>query len=152
ATVAPGSPISPVFGIHHQWFSFGIRDRIARDAGDANSQAMWRFARGGMIPNASLANEGISVMDQWLTALVADSGSRTLAQKVRAARPAGAADFCLLSNDTAQATRVTDQATCDADPFLKPAASPRQVAGGPRTEDVLKCQLKPLAQSDYPVG
>ncbi|MEJ8839735.1 DUF6351 family protein [Ramlibacter sp. AN1133] len=152
ATVAPGSPISPVFGIHHQWFSFGIRDRIARDAGDANSQAMWRFARGGMIPNAALANEGISVMDQWLTTLVADASSRTLAQKVRAARPAGAADFCLLSNDTAQATRVTDPATCDADPFLKPAASPRQVAGGPRTEDVLKCQLKPLAQSDYPAG
>ena len=29
-------------------------------------------------------------------------------------------------------------------------ASPRQVAGGPRSEDVLKCQLKPLNVADYP--
>jgi hypothetical protein len=44
---------------------------------------------------------------------------------------------------------VFDQAACDADPYLKPAASPRQVAGGPRAEDILKCQLKLLNQADY---
>jgi len=71
---------------------------------------------------------------------------------VRAARPASSTDFCYLTSDTSQTTKVFDQATCDADPFLKPAASPRQVAGGPRSEDILKCQLKPLAQSDYPPG
>jgi hypothetical protein len=27
--------------------------------------------------------------------------------------------------------------------------SPHQVAGGPLTENILKCQLKPLAASDY---
>jgi hypothetical protein len=88
-------------------------------------------------------------MDTWLTTLVTDMSTRSLEQKVRAARPASTADFCILTSDTAQTTRVTDMAQCDADPFLKPAASPRQVAGGPRAEDILKCQLKPLNQADY---
>ena len=48
--------------------------------------------------------------------------------------------------------RVTNAAVCDADPFLKPSLSPRQVAGGPRAEDVLKCQLKPLLRADYAAG
>jgi hypothetical protein len=30
-----------------------------------------------------------------------------------------------------------------------PKASPRQVAGGPLAENILKCQLKPLVQGDY---
>jgi len=28
--------------IHHPWFSFGLRDRIVAEAGNANNQAMWR--------------------------------------------------------------------------------------------------------------
>ncbi len=71
---------------------------------------------------------------------------------MRAAKPATARDFCLLTSDASQSNKVFDQSACDADPFLKPAASPRQVAGGPRSEDILKCQLKPLAQGDYPAG
>jgi len=147
--VIPGVTL---FGIHHQWFSFGLRDRIVRDAGDAGNQALWRFARGGLGTPASMSTESFTTMDQWLTTLVNDSSGRSLAQKVRAARPASSTDFCYLTSDTSQTTKVFDQATCDADPFLKPAASPRQVAGGPRSEDILKCQLKPLAQSDYPPG
>jgi hypothetical protein len=40
-------------------------------------------------------------------------------------------------------------ARCDADPRLPKHASPRQVAGGPLTENILKCQLKPLDTADY---
>jgi hypothetical protein len=138
--------------IHHQWYSFAIRDRITRDAGDANNQALWRFARTGLAAPGTMGLEGVTQMDQWLTALVTSTSSASLEAKVRATRPAATADFCLLPSDTSQTSKVFDQATCDADPFLKPAASPRQVAGGPRSEDVLKCQLKPLAQADYPGG
>ena len=44
---------------------------------------------------------------------------------------------------------MTDWSKCDADPVLRYFSSPRQVAGGPLAEDVLKCQLKPLQRSDY---
>jgi hypothetical protein len=38
---------------------------------------------------------------------------------------------------------------CNADSRLQTHSSPRQVAGGPLAEDILKCQLKPLSPSDY---
>jgi hypothetical protein len=88
-------------------------------------------------------------MDKWLTALKADTSNKSVAQKVIDSKPATAFDYCLLSTDSAQSTKVTDTAKCDADPYLVRHASPRQVAGGPLAEDVLKCSLKPLDVADY---
>ena len=73
---------------------------------------------------------------------------RTQAQVV-AAKPATAFDLCFLTGDTNFTTPVTDMALCDADPRLQKHASPRQVAGGPLEENILKCQLKPLNPADY---
>lgn len=137
-------------GIHHIWFTWSIRDRIARDAGDAQNQAIWRWANGNFsLPPGTLGLEAFTGMDQWLTTITADGGPRSLEQKVRSARPAATRDFCILSTEANPANRTYDSAVCDADRFLKPSLSPRQVAGGPRTEDVLKCQLKPLDAADY---
>jgi hypothetical protein len=138
-----------LFGIHHQWRSFSIRDRLDRDAGGHGNQVMWRFGRSGFAAPAAMAGEAFVQMDSWLTRLKADTSGGTLQQKVVASKPSGLADFCLLSGDAAQATRVTDPAQCDADKYLVPRSSPRQVAGVPRTEDVLKCQLKPIALAEY---
>jgi hypothetical protein len=149
--VPPGATPGSI-PIHHQWYSWAIRDRITAEAGNANNQALWRFARTGLTPPGTMASDAFLAMDQWLTTLKADASSSTLEAKVRTARPASTADFCLLPTDTTQTVKVTNQATCDADPYLKPSLSPRQVAGGPRREDVLKCQLKPLVRTDYPAG
>ncbi len=142
----PGAPI------HHQWFSFGIRDRITAEAGDANNQAMWRFARTGLTPPGTMALDAFNTMSQWLSALKADGSGDSIETKVRRARPAAAANHCILPTDATQTVKTTDQAVCDADPFLKPSLSPRQVAGGPRAENVLKCQLKAHARTDYAAG
>jgi hypothetical protein len=150
ANTPPGN--FPSTGIHHIWYSFAIRDRITRDAGDASNQALWRFARTNFsIPPGTMALEAFDAMDAWLAALVTDETGRSQEAKVRAARPADTRDFCIPPSDATQTTRIYDMAQCDQDPFLKPSLSPRQVAGGPRTEDVLKCQLKPLNRADYGV-
>ncbi|MDN3922229.1 DUF6351 family protein [Roseateles violae] len=138
-----------LFGIHQQWRSFSIRDRLDRDGGGHGNQAIWRFGRSGFSPSATMATEAFTTMDSWLTALKADSSSASLEQKIRNTRPAAAGDYCLLSSDAAQSTKVTNAASCDADPYLAPRSSPRQVAGGPRSEDILKCQLKPVDANDY---
>jgi len=139
--------------IHHQWYSWAVRDRIVAGGGDANNQALWRFARTGLGAPGTMGTDAFLAMDQWLTTLKADTGTATLEQKVRSARPVSGArdtrDFCLLPEEVAQTTKVFDMVACDANRFLKPSLSPRQVAGGPRAEDVLKCQLKPLVQTDY---
>ncbi|WP_348752919.1 DUF6351 family protein [uncultured Aquincola sp.] len=149
--VPPGITAFPqaLVGIHHQWRSFSIRDRLDKANGNHDNQVIWRFGRSGFTPSTAMATSAFLTMDEWLTKLKADSSSSTIQQKLKAAKPAGASDYCVLSSDAAQATKVTDTAACDADPYLRKAASPRQVAGGPLTEDVLKCQLKPVNVADY---
>lgn len=65
------------------------------------------------------------------------------------AKPPTAFDLCYLTGDTTFSSPVTDMAVCDADPRLARHSSPRQVAGGPLAENILKCQLKPLNAADY---
>ena len=146
-TMAPGTFLT---GIHHVWRSFSIRDRLDRDAGGHENQVLWRFGLNGFaVPPGNMGTEAFLTMDKWLTNLKADTSTAAIEQKVKTSKPAEAFDYCLLSTDPAQSTRVTNQQTCNADPLLNPEASPRQVAGGARTEDVLKCQLKPLDVAEY---
>lgn len=142
----PGARVS---GVHLIWRSFSLRDRLDRDSGGHGNLAMWRFGETGLLTPPQLAAGSFAVMDVWLTALKRDSSDRPLAQKVLTAKPSSAADFCILSSDPGQTTRVTDSTSCDSDRLLKPSSSPRQVAGGPRTEDILKCQLRPLRLAGY---
>ena len=100
----------------------------------------------------TMALDAYTTMNQWLAGLKADNASGTLEAKVRRNRPASSANFCLLPTDATQTVKVTDAALCDADAFLKPSLSPRQVAGGPRAEHILKCQLKTHVRGDYAAG
>jgi len=139
-------------GIHQYWRSYSHRARIDAAAGGHANHVLWRFGPAGMPATAAL--ESFLAMDSWLTALLSSSpkdwtnGVRTQ-QQVAAAKPAAASDLCYLASDLTFSTKVLDPATCDADPVLRPQRSPRRVAGGPLTEDILKCQLKPLAAADY---
>ena len=144
----PGTAQPPGNPIHFVWRSFSIRERLDLEYGDHGNQVIWRFGRGGLVSPA-LAPDAFATMDTWLTTLKADASAATVAQKVRTAKPAAAFDFCLLSTDAAQTTKVTDTAVCDADPFLKASSSPRQAAGGKLSENVLKCDLRAINAVEY---
>ena len=147
--IPPGNTNPSTIPIHYVWRSFSIRERLDREFGDHDNQVMWRFGRFGFVPTPALAADAFLTMDLWLTNLKEDSSGRSIEKKVRHAKPASAFDYCLLSSDVTQLTKVTDPAVCNADPFLKPSSSPRQVAGGSLSENVLKCRLKPLISADY---
>ena len=149
ALIKPPFATAPSFPIHYVWRSYQLRDKLTRDVGDFGNHAMWRTGTSGLIAPVNIQLDAFRTMDLWLTSVKADTGSAPLEQKVRTAKPAAAADFCLLSNDPTQSVKVFDQVRCDADPFNVPHASPRQAAGGARTEDALKCQLKPLSMAEY---
>lgn len=140
-------------GIHYIWRSFSERDRLDQEGGGHGNQVMWRFSTGLTAP-AALTQQSFLTMDTWLSSLVSTTpktfvnAEHTSAQ-VLAAKPATAFDYCYLTIDTQMQTKVTDQATCDADAKLVPHKSPHQVAGGPRAENILKCTLKALSFSDY---
>jgi hypothetical protein len=146
-------------GIHYIWRTFAERARIdAANAGDHGNQVIWRYGT-GLLPStaaqiAAVTLESFLTMDDWLSSLLTSAPKATLNSvrthaQVIAAKPSEAFDLCYLTGDTTFSTPVTDMAVCDADPRLMKHSSPRQVAGGPLTENILKCQLKALNAADY---
>ena len=154
-------------GIHYIWRSFSERARLDADnGGNHGNQVMWRYG-GGLLPAgagiAAVTVKSFLTMDTWLSNLNARAPKETLNSartqaEVIAGKPAAAVDLCFLLADTTFSTPVFDMTVCDADApqtaadglgRLAKRASPRQVAGGPLAENILKCQLKPLSRVDY---
>src|SRR5262249_46027203 len=94
----------------------------------------------------------VTQMDQWLTALLADTSSDPVHDKLLRAKPADLVDACFTNNGTVKISELQvfqGNTTCNQ---LYPShSSPRMVAGESVTNDVLKCQLKPITPSDYAV-
>jgi hypothetical protein len=146
-------------GIHYIWRSFAERARIDADNhGDHGNQVMWRYGT-GLLPATpaqftAVTLRSLLTMDTWLSSLNVSAPKETINSvrtqaEVIFGKPATAVDFCFLTGDVNFTTPVFDQAVCDADPRLPKHASPRQVAGGPLVENILKCRLKPLNPVDY---
>ena len=146
-------------GIHYIWRSFSERARIdAGNHGNHGNQVIWRYGT-GLLPATAVQFGAVTVesfltMDAWLSTLLTSAPKANLnaarsQSEVIAAKPAKAFDLCYLTGDVNFTTKVTDMAVCDADPRLQKHASPRQVAGGAITENILKCQLKPINTADY---
>ena len=146
-------------GIHYIWRSFAERARIeAANHGNHGNQVMWRYGT-GLLPStpeqaAAVTLQSLLTMDMWLSNLLVSAPKPTLnsvrtQRQVIAGKPSTAFDLCYLTGDDTFSNPVTDMALCDADPRLMKHGSPRQVAGGPLSENILKCQLKPLRANDY---
>jgi hypothetical protein len=145
-------------GIHYIWRSFAERARIDAANGNHGNQVMWRYGTGLLPATASqvaaVTLNSFLTMDTWLSNLNVSAPKETLNSartqaEVIQGKPSTAFDLCYLTGDVTFSTPVTDQATCDADPRLARHSSPRQVAGGPLAENILKCQLKPIDPADY---
>ena len=93
----------------------------------------------------------LDTMNQWLDAIVADPAHLS-ADKVVKHKPADAVDTCW----DASGAKIVEPASFDAQNkcnALYPVHSePRLVAGSPLTNDVMKCQLKPVNFADYKVS
>jgi hypothetical protein len=96
------------------------------------------------------ALDALKGMDEWLTAVRADTSNKTQAQKVVADRPKDVVDTCYPAVAGSLVTtimRVTDPAQCSK--LFPTTTDPRIAAGGPMTDDVFKCTLKPVDTKDY---
>jgi hypothetical protein len=143
---APDANIANV-DVHNSMPSKVLRDRLVRANGDAGNMASVIVVevetKGEGTPIQLIELKYLTYLDQWLTAIAADPRNIPKAQKVRLDRPVEMADACYPS----EWMRITDMAECNA--IFPHAALPRSAAGGPPTEDVFKCQLKPVAVKDY---
>jgi len=89
-------------------------------------------------------------MDEWLANLAKDTTNDSRLAKIARAKPDDLADSCY----TRAGERVAEPQTFSGgqcNTLYPTFPSPRMVAGGPLSNDVLKCQLKPVDFGDYKV-
>lgn len=157
--------------MHNVHQSFVARERIKRTMGDADNQVIWWLdARPEEDEHATdtLLDDAFRVMDEWILALDASDGDATAAS----VKPTRAVDTCWKTDGTliAAGDDVWDGAVelalsgagswsdeapqeiegitvGDCARYFPIHSTSRVVAGGPITNDVYKCHLKPVSDS-----
>jgi hypothetical protein len=128
---------------HDVYRTYALRARLMRNFGTAANQVLWR----GQVPlvgDPSFADQAVFAMDRWLARVHADRRRIPLARKIIGDKPESVSARCTDGNGNDQPSGV-----CDA--TVVSYGTPRQGAGGPLSEDIMKCQLRPMQRSDYPV-
>jgi hypothetical protein len=136
---------SPVDMGYH---SFAIRSRLIRANGDADNQVMLADSgHGRFILERGVVADAITSMDQWIT------GMKLLSYKGHKAavdsRPVDLTDACFKPDGTKIVERLTYQGDGACSTLYPAYASPRMVAGGPLTGDVIACQRVPVDLAGY---
>jgi len=96
--------------------------------------------------------DALNGIDKWIMAIKADKSNKSPTEKVVANKPADLVNACYAAKEGFLVTaieKITDKAQCDK--IFPTTTDPRIAAGGPMTDDVFKCQLKPLSRTDYNV-
>jgi hypothetical protein len=139
--------------IHLRYHSFSMRERLQKANGYTDNQVMLTDdRRWGDSLKAPVLRQGLAQMDQWLTKIADDTSNDSKLVKLRRAKPADFVDACWTRDEHPQRIverQMPNSGKCNE---LYPANSfPRGVAGSPLAADVVKCQLKSIAASDYKV-
>jgi hypothetical protein len=125
-------------GFHTRIEDVALRYRLGRDAGNFGNQII------RILPLLHPFLGAFDVLDEWLSAIEADHSDRPQRIKVLADKPADAVDGCLTKDEKF----LQDGPECLQ---LYPVhGKPRLTAGGPLTDDIVKCQLRPARRWDYP--
>jgi hypothetical protein len=127
---------------HDVYRTYAMRDRLLRDFETAANQVLWR-GLAPIIGDQTYADAAVLAADQWVARFTADNRPVPLAEKIRQDKPGTLADRCTDGNGHDVPFEVCDQA-------VAAYGTPRFAADEPKTDDVLKCQLKPLRRDDYP--
>lgn len=105
---------------------------------------------GAMFADFTERDRGLlSQMDRWLSSIAADNGPGTLAEKVARDKPTSLEDVCVATDGEKIAERAANDGSGRCNQLYPPHGDPRIAAGGPLSDDVLKCELKPINADDY---
>jgi hypothetical protein len=128
---------------HDVYRTYAMRDRLLQNFGTAANQILWQ----GPVPligDSTFADASVFAMDGWLAKVNADHRNIPLSRKIIQDKPDTVADRCTNGSGT-----DVPAETCTE--TVVAYGTPRFAADEPKTDDVLKCQLKALDRSDYPV-
>jgi hypothetical protein len=139
--------------VHMRFQTFTTDARLMKANGTTDNRVMLTQDRqfGDFRLTSPVLREALGQMDQWLTALSKDTSSDAAIAKIRRAKPAGLVDACWTKDGQKIVEKQQFMAGRCHD--LYPSHTfPRFVAGAPITNDIIKCQLRPIAASDYKVA
>jgi hypothetical protein len=138
--------------VHMRFQQFTTDARLLKSTGTTDNRVMLTQDRryGAFDTKSPDLRQAIVHMDQWLTALSKDTSSDRPIAKIRRAKPADLVDACWTKDATPQKIVEKQQYMAGRCNDIYPSHSfPRAVAGAPITNDVIKCQLRPITASDY---
>jgi Tannase-like family of unknown function (DUF6351) len=151
---------------HYQWFHFAVRERMAKANGDTGNHVMWRGGPAitelfgqttpiGIAVTQANKTQSWATFVQWMEAYKGDATNITQRAKVIKNKPANAVDGCFTKSTTpqfvAEAQTLSSQPNSQCNTLWPSWTAPRIESGGPVAADNLKCQLKPIALTDYKV-
>src|SRR3954451_10724835 len=128
---------------HDVYRTYAMRARLLRNFGTAANQVLWR----GQVPllgDGNYVDQAIFALDKWLDRVDRDRSGRPLAKKIIADKPSDIGERCPDGAGQSLPGEVCDET-------VAAYASPRIAAGGPLTDDVMPCKLKPLRRDEYNV-
>jgi hypothetical protein len=142
--------------VHSRFHSFSLRQRLLNANGTFDNQVMLvedGLGTTGLFGDTSpVLSHALTQMDQWLTSLGADTSSDSAIAKIRRAKPADLVDACFTQNGTVKiAEPQVFQGPTQCNQLYPSFSTPRMAAGGPLSNDVLKCSLESVKVSDYNV-
>jgi hypothetical protein len=126
---------------HDVYRTYVMRARLERNFGTAANQILWR----GQVPlfgDANYADEAILALDKWMAAVAADKRKLPRAKKIIEDKPKDITARCTNGNG-----QDIDASECDA--VVQAYSDPQIEAGMPMTDDVMRCELKPIDKADY---
>jgi hypothetical protein len=139
--------------IHDRHRDLTIRARLEKANGRSDNQVIWVGpVRGrGQTGGIDLATLSLDTMSKWLDNITADPAPLSIDKVVRH-KPAEAVDAYWDAEGKKIAEKATFNGKGGFNTMYPVHGEPRLIAGAPLTNDVLKCQLKPIQYSDYKVN
>ena len=128
--------------IHDRQRDFVVRARLERANGRSDNSVIW------IASNAAPISASLDTMNQWLDAMTADPTPLSI-DKVVKHKPAEAVDTCWDASGQKIVEPASFTAANKCNQLYPVHSEPRLVAGAPLTNDIMKCQLKPINFADY---
>lgn len=126
-----------------------IRARLEQAEGHFPKNHVIWFGETPLIGDPSYTVEGLLAMDRWLSAVEADHRNVSLSTKVADDRPSDVHDQCSNIPGLDQVSVPGVGPVCELPLVQTKFATPAMEAGEGIATDIMRCQLKPLRQSDY---
>ncbi len=140
--------------IHDRHRDLTIRARLQRANGRSDNQVIWvgpALDRANPTRSAvDLAALSLTTMNKWLDAMVADPTPLSTEKVVRH-KPAEAVDAYWDKTGKKFAEQATFDGAGGFNQMYPVHSEPRMMAGAPLTNDIMKCQVKPIHYADYKV-